>query len=202
MSIIASELFQFVSAVQIRQNLSSDLDELHICIDAEAWKASIVLIGSLIESVLYHHINTSPKIRNKIKKFDKRNDVTLSNLLLWSKQNDIIDENLFRLADPIRDYRNLIHPRVNERLKTKLNENLIRIGYHVLLEIISVINEKNSDFVTEEHELLIQDIVKKELGRVATQADFSVFIPILQKYGINMGSRIVERSLQQGKNNE
>src|SRR5690349_9845434 len=129
------ELFSFAESEEVRQQLSRDLDDLHISMKSNANKSAMVMIGSLIESVLYHHIACLEGINKKIENFDKRN-VHLSDLLSWAKQLGIIDDSLYKLADPIRDYRNLIHPRVQIRLGVQVSEALVQIGYNVLLEII------------------------------------------------------------------
>ena len=134
----SEDLFGFAET-EVRQLLSRDLDDLHICMKSSANKSAMVMIGSLIESVLYYHIESVDEIKKKIENFEKRN-VHLSDLLTWAKQFGIIDDGLYKLADPIRDYRNLIHPRVQIRLGVQVSENLIQIGYNVLLEIIRSVN--------------------------------------------------------------
>src|SRR5262245_49605731 len=109
MSKIGDELFHFTNKPEVKRQIQTDLDELHSCMEAKLWKASLILIGSLIECVLYYHIESVDGIRTSIPKFEVRN-VGLSDLLQWAREHKIIDESLFRLSEPIRDYRNLIHP--------------------------------------------------------------------------------------------
>jgi hypothetical protein len=45
MSKLAKELFQFIDSEEINNRLKADLDELNRAMDANLWKASIVLIG-------------------------------------------------------------------------------------------------------------------------------------------------------------
>ena len=201
MSKIAEEFFRFVDDPETKKILKLDLDELHACMEADLWKASIVLIGSLIETVLYHHINNS-SIRDNIENFDKRNDVALSNLLSWAKKYDVIDEHLYRLAEPIRDYRNLIHPRVYEKLKIRMSDSLVKIGYNVFLEIVQRINESHRLLTSQETMSLIEKVVVDVCGRPATESDFVVYGPIFEKYGNSVGEKIVERSLREGIQNE
>lgn len=198
MSKLAEEIFRFVSDVDAKRLLLSDLDELHKCMEGQMWKASMVLSGSLIEAVLYHYINNTDTIRTQIQNFDKSNDVALNNLLVWAKQFNVIDENLFRLSEPIRDYRNLVHPRVQERLKVQVSSSLVQIGYNVFLEIVRNINKTYEASVSQEARVIVNQIVNEVRKSPATEADVQVYAPIIEKYGVAIGSKIVERSLNKG----
>lgn len=201
MSKVAEELLRFVGNSEVERQLESDLDELHKCIDRELWKAAIVLIGSLIEAVLYHHINNTPALREQIDSFDKRNDVTLSRLLVWSRKLGVIDEELYRLSEPIRDYRNLIHPRVQERLQVEMSENLVRIGYNLLLEIIRRIHKSHEAHTSEAAKNIVEQIIQEVRGNSADEADLKIYTPIIERYGESIGSKIVKRSVSAGKLN-
>lgn len=195
MSRVAEDLFQFVSDPSIIEQLQADLDELHSCMKCRQWKASLVLVGSLIETVLYYHIESTDSIRTQISGFDKR-PVGLNDLLQWAKKYSVIDDNLFKLADSIRDYRNLIHPRVQRRLKTQVTENLVQIGYGVFLEIVRSVNIKHRTLLNTEVESIVTEVVERVCNRSPTKADLQVYIPILQKYGRSQGALIVERSIR------
>ena len=189
-----NELFEFVKKPELRKQLTQDMDELHACMRHNLRKPSLVLIGSLIECVLYHHIESVDAIKNSIKRFELR-DVGLADLLQWSRTHGIIDENLFRLAEPIREYRNLIHPRVQMRTKTALSDNLVQIGYNILLEVIVRVNSHSNALNSQSSEALVSKIVKS-CGRSATKADFHVYVPIVKKYGSTRGSLLIKRSLR------
>jgi hypothetical protein len=192
---IADELFAFVTNAETKSQLSGDLNELHSCMKRGLLKASVVLTGGLIECVLYYHIEGVDTIRNSIPGFSKR-EVGLSNLLQWARQYYVIDDNLFRLSEPVRDYRNLIHPRVQERLKTQLSENLVQISYNVLLEIIRNVNRHHDVILNQQPETIVARKVNEICKRQPTKADYQIYVPILGKYGNSRGELIVERSLR------
>jgi hypothetical protein len=185
--------FEFAESDEIKQQLSHDLSDVHICMKSKAYKPAIILIGSLIESSLYYHID-SEDLKKKIENFEKRN-IHLSDLLAWAKQFGIIDENLYKLADPIREYRNLIHPRVQIRLKTQVSENLVQIGYNVMLEIFRRINKHADALNSQKIDKIIAKIVQEVCKRKPSDADYKVYSPILEKYGIERGKLIIEKSL-------
>jgi len=198
---VTEELFRFVSKPEVRAQLEADLDELHGCMEARRWKASIVIVGSLIEAVLYYHLEQTDSIRCSIPRFPQRH-VGLSDLLQWARKYNVIDNNLFRLSEPIRDYRNLIHPRVQQRAGTQVTENLVQIGYNVLLEIVRSVNEHHHLLSSENARSVVTMIVQEVCKRTPTEADFRVYIPILEKYGGSRGSKIIRRSLKVGVSDE
>jgi hypothetical protein len=198
MSKISIQIFDFIASETIKEQLSFDLDELHKSINSECWKSSMVLIGSILETVLYDYINSLESLKNQIKNFEKRDDVALSNLLSWSRKFQVIDENLYRLSEPIRDYRNLIHPKVQERLKTQLSENLVHIGYNVLFEVIRSVKKNHESQLSEKSKMALTKIFVEIKQVNPKEVDFNIYLPILEKYGIELGTKIIERSLIEG----
>lgn len=198
MSKTTNDRFGFIAKLEVKSQLTTDFNELHLCMKQSAFKASIVLIGSLVECVLYYHIESVDDIKNSIPRFDQR-EIGLSDLLQWARQYGIIDENLFKLSEPIRDYRNLIHPRVQIRTKTLLSENLVQIGYNVLLEIILSVNKHNELIDSKKADVIVSKKVKEICHRLPTKADIKIYTPILEKYGLQRGGLILERTLLAGK---
>lgn len=188
-------LFDFVSKEEIRCQFEEDLGELHACMQIRAWKAAIVLIGSLIEGILYYHIESTEAVRNSIPQFAAR-QIGLSDLLQWARKHQIIDDNLFRLTEPIRDYRNTIHPRVRERLGTTMTQSLVEIGYNILLEVLRSTNAHFRTISRESADFCVQEVVREVLNREPTKADLKVYVPIVEKYGKTQGGEIIRRSLK------
>jgi hypothetical protein len=194
---IGDELLRFIKESEVEKQIKSDFAELHKCMGHESWKASIVLIGSLIESVLYNYINNTDSVKSNIPQFSQRN-ATLNDFLQWARQHNIIDENLFRLSEPIRDYRNTIHPKVQQRLGTEISRHLVEIGYNILLEIIRSINKHFVALESQKIENKVKQLVEYICNRSPHKAEYVIYIPILEKYGITRGSKIIERSLHRG----
>ena len=198
MSQLAEEMLRFIPDAYVKSQLVLDIDELHSCMEDELWKSSMILIGSSIEAVLYHHISQTAVLRDNISNFEKRNDVALANLLMWSKQYGVIDEQLYKLSEPIREYRNLIHARVQERLKTEMSGHLVQIGYNLLLEIVRKINQSYEKNFSATARTKVDELVKRVRGKSADASDFLVYCPIIERYGVDVGSVIVERNLING----
>jgi hypothetical protein len=181
--------------VPVQQQIAADVEELHKCMRATAWKSSIIMIGSLLESVLYYHIEELESVKATIPQFDLRN-VGLSELLQWARQHGIIDEHLYRLSEPIREYRNTIHPRVSRRQGRPITESLVQIGYNVLLEVLHSADHRRVQALSRSADATIMDIVRQVAGREATTSDLYIYKSIFDKYGFERGATIVRRSLE------
>jgi len=194
MKTIPEELFAPFSDDEIRDQLFSDFDDLHLCMEAGSLKGSVVLIGSMIEALLYYYIDHDLAIKKKIPNYEKRN-VSLNDLLVWGKKYGLIDHNLFRLAEPIRDYRNLIHARVQKRSGIQLSENIVQIAYNVLHEILLCLNRVHRTISINRHEEIIANLIREELAREPRTDDFHIYMPVMAKYGVNRASLIIRNSL-------
>lgn len=192
------DYFSFIEDDNTKNLLTRDLQETHECIRKGLNKASLVMIGSLIECTLYFHISSKDELKSQIPGFDKR-DIKLFDLLKWARDFKIIDETLYKLADPIREYRNMIHPRVQERLQIELSDQLVQIGYNTFLEITRRLNKHHNHLKNTEVKSIIIRKIKDIHGRNATDADFQVYIPILDKYGSHKGALLIEKSLISSK---
>ena len=190
-------LFKFISDEQLRKQCTQDLEEFLSCYNAKAYKASIVLIGSLIEAVLYYYLNHNEDIKSCIDGFEKR-ELKLKDLLFFAKQHDVIGEELYKLADQIRDFRNFIHPKVALRTKTEITNNTVQIGYSVLLEIVRVINSRLKRDKQNNAVEVITNIVSSTLGRLPTAAELFLYSPILAKYG-KKGEAVIVENLKRGR---
>ncbi len=197
MNDLINNYFNYIQEKTVKEQLQRDIDEVQNCMLQKQWKAAIVLIGSLIEAALYYYIESNDSIRTNIPKFEKR-QITLSDLLVWARQQGIISGELYKLSEPIRDYRNTIHPRVQQRLKIVITENLVQIGYHVFLEVLKCINQFHNNLIEQNAKSLVKRAVESACGRQPSIADFTIYVPIIKKYGITKGTKIIERSLKRG----
>lgn len=186
-------LFEHIDDEEIKKVCISDFADLQKCMSNKAWKASMVLSGSLIETLLYSSLQNNTAFTDKVPNFEKRK-VSLYDLLRWAKEYKIIDDGIFQFADQIRDYRNLIHPNVIIRGNKKINENICVIAYSVLLEILQ--RSKDQTDIIEQNAL--KKIINTKLSRNPTKSEVYVYLPILHKYGIEKGSKIIKRSLAIG----
>ena len=116
---IASRITAYVEE-QLRTFLSSDIDELNACFSAGAYKAAIILAGSILEAVLIDwlseidHVNYFEQqyyVRDHRTGRDKRadlfdyiNEIKYIEQPRWAKEAD--------MAHKIRKKRNLVHAKL------------------------------------------------------------------------------------------
>lgn len=116
---IASRITAYVEE-QLRTFLSSDIDELNACFSAGAYKAAIILAGSILEAVLIDwlseidHVNYFEQqyyVRDHRTGRDKRadlfdyiNEIEYIEQPRWDKEAD--------MAHKIRKKRNLVHAKL------------------------------------------------------------------------------------------
>ena len=187
--------FEYIRDPVVKKECESDLAELKNCMSQGAWKASIVLSGSLIEAILY---DVMKSFANRHQLENKK--VTLYDLLRWSREVGVIDDGVFKFADQIRDYRNLIHPNVYIRQELEINPNVAKIAYNVLLEVIRLTKKHVQKFSDDSVVNAVKTLIQDKFDRSPANSEIFIYVPILKKYGIKKGSQIVLRSIEYGTN--
>jgi hypothetical protein len=128
------------------KNIIQDrLDEAELCLRARAPLSAVIACGSAVEGMLYayacnnmklyNQAKAAPKDKNgKVRPFD---DWTLEDLINVAKEVSHIDEGAKKFAQPLRDFRNYVHPR--QQLKEAFNPDLAmaEVCYQVAKLIIS-----------------------------------------------------------------
>ncbi len=96
------------------------------CIEARAYLAAVVMMGSLLEGALLAVIRDNTEASNRAAsspKVDRKpkpcNEWTLSELIVVAHECGWLKKDRRDFSDVLRDYRNIIHPR--HQLQTKVN---------------------------------------------------------------------------------
>lgn len=128
-----------VNSPELRIMLKRDLKEAAIANLCKSFKISMVICGSIIETILYDKITSSGIFKYKMEngKNISVNRMDLDNLLFIARNENMIDEQLYFLAHAIRGFRNLIHPSVEQRKKaTKVTEHNARIVWDITKKLL------------------------------------------------------------------
>lgn len=151
--------FRFVNDKDWRRILERDYAELRsvrqVCV-----KATVVLAGSIMEAVLDHlierldvaepgwpsHLNTSKLVSddaNKVKSVKK-------NSALWVKIEAIRLKKLFppvnqSTFDPLRDYRNYVHPGKEMSQKQFLNDHHAQICWYMVEDLLAFLGRQHDE---------------------------------------------------------
>lgn len=137
-------LFSFVSG-PLKPLLTRDHRDAEFCYKNKRWKPAIVLYGSILETILIYVlrkqkeedlIETRDKINscrppNKRKIPRDPNRYSFSDMIDVAEGLGIITSELGK-ADWIREYRNLIHPAVEQRGSVQPDENRASISRNLL----------------------------------------------------------------------
>lgn len=136
--------FSFVTSSELRSIIERDYGEIPRCLASEAYKAAIVMCGSVMEALLLDRLlidETEARQSPEAPK-DKAGKV-IKDLERWSLNSMIeVAQDLAIIAKPtrgmshaVREYRNLIHPAVERRKKIAAEEEEARAA-RAALELI------------------------------------------------------------------
>ncbi len=128
-----------------------DKQEMDSCLESQLCKSTLLLAGSIIEAILVDFFLTFPKANSTPEQILGAN---LANLIDWAEQEGLISSRTKDISTIIRNYRNLIHPAREYRLKERVDIHSATVAAN-LVEI--VIQE-------------VADNYAKRLGYTAEQA--------------------------------
>ena len=100
----------FMRGKEFRKIIKNDFEEVKIASKHKAWKAVIILCGSIIEVILSEILIQHGIEPNKVYR------MTFSALLEKAIESSYISKEELDLSSVIKNYRNLIHPGRNIRL--------------------------------------------------------------------------------------
>jgi hypothetical protein len=141
------DISQLSIPVSFRDIMQQRLDEIHLCLNAKAPLAVIFLCGSTLEGLLYEVAAKNPQAYNRCVSAPQYKgsvkplaDWTLENLIVTSKELNVVSEDVVKHAHAVKDFRNYIHPK--QQLKDSFKPRMItaEIASKVLDAAISDLN--------------------------------------------------------------
>ena len=134
-----------ISDEVMRDIILRDLKECAFAIVAKQDKLASIMCGSIIEALLMYKISecdiSKYDISEIIKKKNATNydvsDMGLNELLFVAHKEKLINTSSFRLAHYVRDYRNIIHPAKEKRIKEEVNHENVLTMWSVLKRILN-----------------------------------------------------------------
>ena len=146
--------FDFITDERLRSALEADYAELQLCIDSAAWKAALVMSGSIVEALLVDYLITSGQKRPDPLKME------LAALIEKCRSIGALSSRAADLSSVVRSYRNLIHP---GRL-VRLNEVYSEDDATVANTLVSMITREIADKQEEARGLTAEQIASKFFG--------------------------------------
>lgn len=133
-----------ISDTAMREILSRDLFECALAIVSGQDKMATIMCGSISEALIMQKI-TGKQIEKydiseisrhqQAEKYPIRN-MGLNELLYVADQLKILDKNAYHLGHYIRDYRNVVHPAKEIRMKEQITHDNVLIMWSVLKRLI------------------------------------------------------------------
>ncbi|MEN6370516.1 MAG: DUF4145 domain-containing protein [Armatimonadota bacterium] len=110
-------LFDYIRGDDFRECLESDFIELEIAENNGAYKAALVIAGSIVEAILVDYlVDIGYAKKNPL-------EMTLGEAIDACRKENALSRKTAAIADAIREYRNLVHPGRQIRLGEKVDEN-------------------------------------------------------------------------------
>jgi hypothetical protein len=127
---LTASLADIVSDVEFGRQLQARLDEAHICWKSGAPTAAIIMLGSLLEGVLYdvavsRHESGKPPTDH------------LQTLISTALDSKWISREVAEYSHVLRAHRNLVHPRKQWTEDYTPDENIVRIAWQVVVAALN-----------------------------------------------------------------
>lgn len=122
------------------------LEEIHGCFDSGAYLACVIMVGGLLEGILFGVAQKNLKEFNqsacspkdpKAGKVRNLADWTLEHLINVACDLALLSEDIKKHCSSVRDFRNYIHPREQCNSKFQPDEHTAKISLHVLRAAIA-----------------------------------------------------------------
>lgn len=131
--------FDFITDEEFRTTLEADYRELQSCSERQAWKAVLVLSGSIIEAVLVDYL-----LGQGQRKPDPRS-MSLADLISRCRDEGVLSQRTADLSSAIKSYRNLIHPGRTVRLGERADREGATVAQAVIAMIVREVASKRRE---------------------------------------------------------
>ena len=172
--------FEFVTDDALRESLERDYAEVQAALSVRAWKATIVLAGSITEAVLVDHL-----IANKYQERSAKDprELNFQALITAAEAEMVLTSQTAHAAHAIRLYRNLVHPGRELRLAEVVDEDAARTAKTLLDRVLREVSKRSAELRgytakaflrklesdpmnNSVHNDLLRSMKKDELGRL------------------------------------
>lgn len=127
--------FAFINNSDLRAIIERDYSEIQRGYIAQCWKSVIILSGGAIEAILADLLIQNQDRASAAKSAPKNSDIThwdLSELIKVAVELSLVSAGVEKLSNPMREYRNLVHPGNELRNKLRFGAEEAKIALEVL----------------------------------------------------------------------
>jgi hypothetical protein len=135
--------FRFIADPDLRTILQRDYSEIQRAFVTKCWKSVIILSGGAIEAILLDLLQKNSGKAKSSAKAPKHADLSrwdLKDLICVSVDCSLVSSSVEKLSDPVREFRNLIHPGNELRNKLRFDTEEARIA----LEVLNIVHRELS----------------------------------------------------------
>jgi hypothetical protein len=125
------DLGQIVQDSEFGAQLTDRLEEARICWEHGAHLSAVIMLGSLVEGVLYDFARTHAESGDRLDDDNLQRLITLAGKRGWVAA-DVVD-----YAHVLRDHRNLVHPRKQHRDGHAPDTDVVRIAWNVVVAALN-----------------------------------------------------------------
>ncbi len=139
--------FGFIQHKQLRDLIERDYLEIQRAFAAECWKSVIILSGGAIEAILTDVLLQHEAAAQAAASASKKSAITnwdLADLINVAVELKKIPSGVSKLAHPVREYRNLVHPGNELRNELKFGAEEAKIAFEVLNMLHRDVSTANS----------------------------------------------------------
>lgn len=130
-----SRAFAYVTDAALRELLQRDYQEIQRAFVSNCHKSVIILCGGAIEAILLSALSADSARALSSASAPAERDLTrwdLSTLIAVASDITLITPGVQKLSDPVREYRNLVHPGYELRKRLAFGQEEARIAIEVL----------------------------------------------------------------------
>jgi hypothetical protein len=127
---LAGDLGRIVQDSRFGAQLTQRLEEARICWDNGAHLAAVIMLGSLLEGVLYDFARSHAD-------GGEHQDDNLQRLIVQAGKRGWVAHDVLDYANVLRDHRNLVHPRKQFRDGHAPDTDSVRIAWNVVVAALN-----------------------------------------------------------------
>ncbi len=134
-----NQKFGFLEDKELEQIITQDYNEAKRCLIGKNFKSTIILAGSIIETIFIVLLVKLGENRNQLYHLDFSKLIKKIKLIENNRQFQdryIKDKNIYSLLDSIRNYRNLVHPGRQVRLSMTPDKEKAEISINIIKLLI------------------------------------------------------------------
>ena len=143
---VAPDFLRLVRDASLAEVLSLRWQEAQKCVNAEAYFAAVVMMGSILEGVLLHSIEANPALGNRAKASPKDpktqkprpfHEWGLSALIDVAHELRWLQGDVSRFSHALRESRNLVHPYMERLAPDRPDKDTCSICWQVVRAAVS-----------------------------------------------------------------